>query len=143
MTSEQIKKNTFSAVIALKFSRIVFPSIRLPLISHNTTHQTGPILFRQKKDRKESFTFINYCNFPFNSTESERITRPSSSILVSNKRAQIYLNLQNLFSACVIVFLSTSALEEEKNMIVCVSVHGENNGGGSGLLTVSSQLLFA
>lgn len=77
----------------------------------------------EKKDGKESFTFINYCSFPFNSTESERI---NTSIVVHlgfpisvHKITQI---CRTFFSACVIVFLSTSALEEEKDLVVCVLV---------------------
>lgn len=77
MTNEQ--KTLFSAVIALKFSRIVFPSIRLPLAHTHTTPNWANLVPPEKKDGKESFTFINYCSFPFNSTESERI---NTSIVV-------------------------------------------------------------
>lgn len=119
MTNEQ--KTLFSAVIALKFSRIVF---QFDCLSRtHTTPNWANFVPPEKKDGKESFTFINYCSFPFNSTESERI---NTSIVVHlgfpisvHKFTQI---CRTFFSACVIVFLSTSALEEEKDLIVWVCV---------------------
>lgn len=43
----------------------------------------------------------------------------------------------------MVAFLSTSALEEEKDLNVCVRACTARTMARSGLLTVSSQLLFA
>lgn len=129
MTNEQ--KTLFYAVIALKFSQIVFPSIRLPLAyTHHT--KLGQFCSARKKDGKESFTFINYCSFPFNSTESERI---NTSIVVHlgfpisvHKFTQICRTF--FFQRAWLSFSRPPRWKKKKTWLcVCWCVHGENNGG--------------
>uniref|UniRef100_A0A8D8MQ97 (northern house mosquito) hypothetical protein n=1 Tax=Culex pipiens TaxID=7175 RepID=A0A8D8MQ97_CULPI len=72
MTNEQ--KTLFSAVITLKFSRIVFPSIRLPF-AHTHHTKLGQFSSARKKRRKRIVHIHKLLQFPFQ-LNGERTNKP-------------------------------------------------------------------
>lgn len=140
MTNEQ--KTLFYAVIALKFSQIVFPSIRLPLAyTHHT--KLGQFCSARKKDGKESFTFINYCSFPFNSTESERINTSIVVHLGFPISVHKFTQICRTFFFSVRDCLSLDLRVGRRKRLGCVCAGACTARTMAALLTVSSQLLFA
>lgn len=93
------------------------------LILFTRAHQTGPILFRVKFKKKSFISYFSYCNFPFNSTESERIMSffvvhfgytHAQTTIYSRKYAEFFKRVQIVFWNGLSLDLLV-ALEEEKD----------------------------
>lgn len=93
----------------------------LELILFSRAHQTGPILFRVKLKKIIHILFF-YCNFPFNSTESERIMSfivvhfgytHAQTTIYSREYVEIFKRVHIFLNGLSLDLLVT--LEEEKD----------------------------